>query len=355
MADQQNNTPKRYARERDKTREQVLSRVLGEHDVSTAQRLKRVELLKRMERFGEKGKKTGYIAFLCSERLGASIDTDDIPAFGDVLLSIGDVDQLNLIINSPGGDGTVAEKIIELCRAYCKEFRVIVPNRAKSAATIVALGADQIVMGYCSELGPIDAWCSPRRPNRSSKYCSELGPIDAQVLVIREGVPYYISAQSFIDSRTALEQRYYDAVSQGQDTKAILQQIAVLNAPFIDHCEKLMEFSREVARKYLKRYMFAKVTSAAKKRERVENVLKHLSSVHITKVHGRMIDGTAAKTDLRLNVHLLSKDDPLWKCLWDYYVRADVTLSRFRASKLIESKDEFLVSGPAIPIDGEGI
>jgi hypothetical protein len=44
-----------------------------------------------------------------------------------------------------------------LCQQYCKgSFTVIVPYYAKSAATIIALGADKIFMGPTSELGPID-------------------------------------------------------------------------------------------------------------------------------------------------------------------------------------------------------
>jgi ClpP class serine protease len=144
-----------YVKESDAEQAQVLSRVLDEHDLYKSQRNIRIELLKQLEAQGPAGKSVAYISFFCSA--AASIDTNDIPAFGDVLLSVGEVDQLNLIIDSPGGEGTVAEKIIELCRAYCSEFRVIVPNRAKSAATIIALGSDEIVMGYCSELGPIDA------------------------------------------------------------------------------------------------------------------------------------------------------------------------------------------------------
>lgn len=324
MADQeQSDSPDKtkYVKDADKRRAQILSRVLGEHDLYTAQRDKRVELLEKLEAQAPKGKETAYIAFICSA--GASIDSDDIPAFGDVLLSIGEVDQLNLIIDSPGGDGTIAEKIIELCRAYCKEFKVIVPNRAKSAATIIALGADEILMGYCSELGPIDA----------------------QVWVVVGGVPRLISAQSFIDSRVALEKRYYSAARSRRDTKPILQQLAVLDAPFIDHCVKLMEFTREVARKYLGKYMFAKITPASAKKKAVDKALKRLSSVDVFKVHGRMIDGNAAKTELKLNVRLLSKDNPLWEALWEYYVRADMMLSKFGVSKVIESRTEVLVRG----------
>lgn len=299
--------------------QQVLSRVLGEHDLVTAQRLKRKDLLVSLEKKGKEGIKTAYVSFFCGER--SSIDSSDIPAIGDILLSVGDVDQLNLIISGPGGDGTVAEKMIELCRAYCKEFRVIVPNRAKSAATIIALGADEIVMGYCSELGPIDA----------------------QVPVYAGGLIRYISAQSFIDSRTSLLKAYLEAKKKKEDTKPILQQIAVLDAPFIDHCEKLMDFSRTVASKYLGKYMFSGITKAAERTKAVEQVLTQLSSVGTFKVHGRMIDGNSAKTDLNLNVKLLAKDDPLWADIWHYYIRADVALAS-GASKLIESRCECLYS-----------
>src|SRR5688572_9127619 len=104
-----------FVKESDKARTQVLSRVIGEHDIYAAQREKRKQLLEKLEKLDRpKGKKVAYISFVCSA--GASIESDDIPAFGDVLLSIGEVDFLNLIIDSPGGDGTVAEKIIELCR-----------------------------------------------------------------------------------------------------------------------------------------------------------------------------------------------------------------------------------------------
>lgn len=312
-----------YIKETDREREQVLSRVLEEHDLVSAQRTKRVGFLKKLESYGKKGSKTAYISFFCSA--GTSIDTDDIPAFGDVLLSVGEVDQLNLVINSPGGDGLVAEKIIELCRAYCKEFRVVVPNRAKSAATIIGLGADQIVMGYCSELGPIDA----------------------QVPLIVGGLVRWISAQSFIDSRKKLEERYAAMAKKKQDTRPILQQIAGLDAPFIDHCEKLMDFSREVARKYLAKYMFSKLKPPSAQKKAIENVVTRLSSVDIFRVHGRMIDGHAAKTDLKLNVRMLTKDEPIWETLWEYYVRADLVLARIGGGKLIESRNEVLVRGPA--------
>ena len=63
-----------------------------------------------------------------------------------------------LLLSSPGGDGLAAERIINICRSYSDtdEFRVIVPSKAKSAATMICLGASEILMSKTSELGPID-------------------------------------------------------------------------------------------------------------------------------------------------------------------------------------------------------
>ena len=79
-----------------------------------------------------------------------SIMSQDIIHFEDLLRSTDGSEEGYLIINSPGGDGNVAEKIITMCRQrFTKSFKVIVPNFAKSAATMIALGSDKIQMGIC--------------------------------------------------------------------------------------------------------------------------------------------------------------------------------------------------------------
>ena len=79
------------------------------------------------------------------------------------LLSIPSVKKdLVLILQSGGGFSLSAERIIDVCRNYCTQrndgskFFVIVPKKAKSAATIVALGADKIYLRDTAELGPVD-------------------------------------------------------------------------------------------------------------------------------------------------------------------------------------------------------
>lgn len=62
-----------------------------------------------------------------------------------------------LVIQSSGGRIEPAYLASKTCKRLAKDrFLAVVPRRAKSAATLLALGADEIHMGLMSELGPID-------------------------------------------------------------------------------------------------------------------------------------------------------------------------------------------------------
>ena len=63
---------------------------------------------------------------------------------------------LDLIIHSPGGSAEAAESLVEYLRERFGHIRVFVPVAAMSAATMMALAADELVMGQHSQLGPID-------------------------------------------------------------------------------------------------------------------------------------------------------------------------------------------------------
>ena len=55
-----------------------------------------------------------------------------------------------------GGDGETAIRLVQQAQSRCKQLTVIVPDQAKSAGTLFVLGADQILMGPTSDLGPVD-------------------------------------------------------------------------------------------------------------------------------------------------------------------------------------------------------
>ena len=64
--------------------------------------------------------------------------------------------QLSVLLNSPGGSARPTYKMILALRQHVDDIEVLVPRRAKSAATFFCLGADTIYMGTEGELGPLD-------------------------------------------------------------------------------------------------------------------------------------------------------------------------------------------------------
>ena len=86
------------------------------------------------------------------------IHRDDIVFFADLLERIPYGSKIDLLLHTPGGDMDTAEKMVSMIRAKSGEadFRVIVPDFAKSSGTLIAIGADICLMGDTSELGPID-------------------------------------------------------------------------------------------------------------------------------------------------------------------------------------------------------
>jgi hypothetical protein len=61
-----------------------------------------------------------------------------------------------LLIESAGGDAHMAYRIARMIQRRTSEFTVIVPQYAKSAATLLALGASNLILGRDAELGPLD-------------------------------------------------------------------------------------------------------------------------------------------------------------------------------------------------------
>lgn len=90
------------------------------------------------------------------ELFATTIATDVIPIFDKHLSKLGKKNKLSLFLYSTGGVLEAPWPLVSLIKEYCKEFEVIVPSKALSAATLLCLGADKIVMIPSSFLSPID-------------------------------------------------------------------------------------------------------------------------------------------------------------------------------------------------------
>lgn len=132
-----------------------------------------------------------------------SVALHDVQGFMEAVSNI-DERELDLVITSPGGDADAAEAIMGYLRTRFEHIRAVVPVAAMSAATMMALSCDEIVMGTHSQLGPIDPQITIHTPegSRSSpayavieqfelakKECQDPGNIGAWHPILRDLSP----------------------------------------------------------------------------------------------------------------------------------------------------------------------
>jgi hypothetical protein len=74
----------------------------------------------------------------------------------DQLVALGDLEHLDLVLYTQGGHSEIPWRVIALVREFTRHLSILIPHRAASAGTTLALGADEIVMTRFAVLGPID-------------------------------------------------------------------------------------------------------------------------------------------------------------------------------------------------------
>lgn len=98
-----------------------------------------------------------YSCWLTRRVENTDINDSDMNGFMNTVKGLDCTKGLDLILHTPGGSPMAAEAIVKYLRSkFGKDIRVIVPQLAMSAGTMIACSALEIVMGKHSSLGPID-------------------------------------------------------------------------------------------------------------------------------------------------------------------------------------------------------
>src|SRR5436305_3521944 len=84
------------------------------------------------------------------------IDMDDAEKVLSAIRTTPREQPIDVILHTPGGLAIAALQIARALRAHPGRVTVFVPHFAMSGGTLVALGADEIVMSEHAMLGPID-------------------------------------------------------------------------------------------------------------------------------------------------------------------------------------------------------
>lgn len=99
---------------------------------------------------------------------------------GEIQTVLGDqqFEDIDLVIQSAGGDIHVAYQMVEILRLHAKRLFACVPSYAKSAATLLCLGADEITMERLAQLGPLDTQVFEDTKGKA-EFTSALNPFKA--------------------------------------------------------------------------------------------------------------------------------------------------------------------------------
>ena len=231
-----------------------------------------------------------------------TITEEDIQGFMEVIHGLA-TQSLDLIVHSPGGSAEVTEALVSYIRTKFTHVRVIVPQAAMSAATMLACAANTIMMGKHSFLGPIDP----------------------QFIIGIQSVP----AQAILD-------QFDKAKEECQDPKLLGPWLPILSQygpALLIQCENAIDLSKTLLTEWLERYMFSGDPDAA---EKAKNIADYLSAHKEFKSHGRHISRDKAKF-IKLNIEDLESDQELQDLVLSVFHAVTHTFNGASAVKIIEN------------------
>jgi hypothetical protein len=125
-----------------------------------------IETRRELIRKIEEARDSRVLTYVTGDRQPAvsQIGEDSLRPMVDHLRSMRHVKRIDLFLYSRGGAIDVPWRIATALRQASDEWNILIPFRANSAATLLALGADHIIMGPQGELGPIDPQLTITRP-----------------------------------------------------------------------------------------------------------------------------------------------------------------------------------------------
>jgi len=236
-----------------------------------------------------------------------SITEEDIQGFMEVVNGLRRT-QLDLIIHSPGGSPAATEAIVKYLRKKFTDIRIIVPQGAMSAGTMLACAGNRIVMGKHSFLGPIDPQF---------------------ILPYVQGTNRVVPAQAILDQFELAKKECLDNKNLGPWLPILTQY----GPGLLIECQNALDLSKKLVKDWLKQYMFNGVPRAAHK---ANHVAKHLAAHQDHKSHSRHLDRDDCRK-LGLVVDDLETDQVLQDQVLSVFHAATLTFNFSPVAKIIEN------------------
>jgi len=290
---------------------------------------KRIQLIEEIE----KERESKVITYITSTRpnLEVQMAIDMIRKVYEHLKVIEDKDRgklnIDLLIVSNGGDGTVPWRLVTLIREFAKKFSVLIPFRAFSAATLTSLGADEIVMHPMGMLGPTDPTVSnhfnpPDPSNPKKKLGISVEDVTAFISLIKE------------EAGITHEDELVQAFNKLSDN---VHPLALGNV------KRSLAQSRMMAHKLLSLHM-----SKVKEQHEINEIVDNLTSKLY--YHGHPINRKEAKDQIGLK-NVINPKQKLEKLIWDLYIEYE---NEIKADEPFDPLMEFISKNETLAPEAHG-
>ena len=232
------------------------------------------------------------------------INYDDKDAFIEATQGIAG-DELDILLHSPGGLAEAAESIVALLRAQFKHIRYIVPSMAKSAATMLALSGNEIIVGVSSELGPID--------------------------------PQMQTGRGFAPAQAILDQFKQAQSELKADPSALPAWLPILQQygpSLLQECNHHIALSERLVSTWLAAYMF---NGDADRDQHAKDVAAKLNDHALWLSHSRRVDLNWLANDARLKVTDLDSQPVLAEAVHALHIALGIVFGVGTAFKIVQN------------------
>lgn len=270
----------------------------------------------------EKKRNSRLIVYITGDRkpFTTRIADDVVPVVNRHLENIDNPQKISLFLYTRGGDMVAPLRIVKLIRSYTEDFEVIIPYRAHSAGTLIALGANKILMGKLGELSPTDpSTVHPFNPvnpqNPQQKLEISVEDINSYFLLAKEKA----------------------GIKDGQMAEIYRQLGEKVHPLSLGNAYRAIRMAKQIAEKLLRIHL--------KDEQRIKKIVKAVTSDIC--IHGYPITRDEAKS---LGLGIVGVDPNLEKNIWSLYENyaKEMKLGMpFHPSEILGEKEvaEFKYSG----------
>ena len=230
-----------------------------------------------------------------------SIELSDIDGFTDLVNSVKDGDEVDVLLHSPGGRPDATERIVGILRSKFKVVNFLIPHSAYSAATMLALSGDSIILHSSATLGPIDPQIN--------------------------GIPARSIKRGFEKVKEKITKEGPEALP------AYIPLIEKYTLDLLELCEDSEKLSKELVSNWLKDYMFKGQRNVARK---IRKAVAYFSDYDKHLLHSRPL--TLSKL-AEFGLKIEPADDKLQDLLWEAYILLNGFFSVSPFVKLYESNN----------------